>query len=285
MGPGFRYHLVTLVAVFLALGLGMVIGMSYVQGPVLERLTRHQEQLNVTFTNEIAPLREQVARYHSFVTAVTPTLVSERLAGKRVALVQTGDYANAATLVREALEAAGATVMRTTVVEPTYAAAVQLRAAELVPKLQAAHPSLPDGPDAVSRILAVSAARGGPRSDLEALRDARLARTDGDYTRRADLVILVGGATNEDRERVQAVDLPLIRHLRELGARTLFVEPMAAAFSYIGAIAGQGIATVDNVDTDIGRIAVVLAADAEPGDYGAKPTASAGLLPRATPTQ
>jgi len=282
MGPGFRYHLVTLVAVFLALGLGMVIGMSYVQGPVIERLTRRQEQLNVTFNKEIAPLREQVERYQAFVRAIAPALIAERLAGRRVAIVQTGDYANAVKLVREALEQAGATIVSTTVVEPTYAAAVEVRAAEVVPKLKAAHPSLPDGSSAVSRILSVAAARGALRSDLKALQDAHLVRADGDFTQRTDLVVLVGGAKTEDPQRARAVDLPILQNLRELEARAVYVEPLDAAYSYIDVVSGLGIATIDNVDTDIGRIALVLAVDADPGDYGSKPTASAGLLPRVT---
>ncbi|MBM3494607.1 MAG: hypothetical protein FJX72_09880, partial [Armatimonadetes bacterium] len=51
MGPGFRYHVATIVGVFMALGLGMVIGSSYIQEALVERLRLQLTQLNERFTN------------------------------------------------------------------------------------------------------------------------------------------------------------------------------------------------------------------------------------------
>src|SRR5438874_6213158 len=92
MAPGFRYHVVTIAAIFLALGVGIVIGSSFVQSPIVDRLTRQLGSLNEQFKRDVVPLQESNRQYASFVDAITPLMLAGKLAGVRVALIQTGDY-------------------------------------------------------------------------------------------------------------------------------------------------------------------------------------------------
>ena len=82
----FRYHLVSLVAIFLALALGIVIGSAALNGQV-SALTTSRGALE-TNTND---LRSQVVDDAAFATSVTATLVKGALRGERVLLVTTPD--------------------------------------------------------------------------------------------------------------------------------------------------------------------------------------------------
>lgn len=281
MGPGFRYHLLTLVGVFLALGLGMVIGTSYVRGAVADSLTRRLDQLNQRFNAEVVPLRDSRQRYAEFVRELRPILVEKRLAGKRVAIIQTGDYADVATVLRKELVFAGATITSTTVVAPTYPTKVNIALSSLLPALRATHASLPSDATSVMRILALAAYRGAPDTDVSALTDAHLIECEGDYTQPVDYVILVGGATEDNDNRAATVDIPLVKQLQSLGANVFAVEPQDAAMSYMASYRSLSITTVDNADTDIGAMALILAmTSTDVGSYGVKPTAVDGLLPQ-----
>ena len=86
----FRYHLVSIVSIFLALAVGIVLG----AGPL-------QQQIGQTLTNQVSQLRKDKAELRSqldtqaheleaadqFAEAVTPELVGSRLGGRSVVLV------------------------------------------------------------------------------------------------------------------------------------------------------------------------------------------------------
>ena len=130
------------------------------------------------------------------------------------------------------------------------------------------------------RVLAAALARGGQEAALAALEEAHLITAQtGDYRGSNDYVVVVGGATEENESRADSIDVPLVAQIKSDGANVIEVEPLTAAVSYIPSLAGSDITTVDNVDTDRGRIGLVLAFRAQPGNYGDKSTALSGSLP------
>lgn len=280
--PGFRYHVATIAAIFLALGVGIIIGSSFVQSAIVERQTRRLEELNAQFSNQVVVEQERNRQYAGFIEAFYQRLKG-RLAGVRVALVQTGDYPEAVQKAREALEHAGATVASVTLIDSGFPTRAETNLATVLPKLRAAHPNLPAEAASLLRVLALAMARGGPESDLTALADVNLIQWEGDYSRPNDYVVLVGGASEERESRAERLDAPLIAQLKTLGVGVLFVEPKEAALSYIPLLGGSEVTTVDSADTDIGRVALILAFRAARGDYGIKRTARSGLLPPSSP--
>ena len=278
MAPGFRYHVTTIAAIFLALGLGIIIGSSFVQSQIVERLTRRQEALGEEFRREIAPLRDSNRGYAQFVESIAPLITANRLAGIRVAIVQTGDYPETARSARSALEAAGAKVESATVIPANFVALVEEHRSVLSTALKEAGGQ---PVDAAAVLEAVAAALGQPgREDqMEALERAGVLETDGDYTRPVSFAVLVGGARESNGSRAEAIDLPFLEALKARVRTVIAVEPAEAEISYVEALRAAKIPTVDNADTDIGRVAVVLALLSPAGDYGVKQTASGGMLP------
>jgi len=86
----FRYHLVSIVAVFLALAIGIVIGTTALNGPVTEALQKGNASLNGDLNNlrdQSAALQQQIAAAETFVQAAAPQLVGHLLDGQRVVVI------------------------------------------------------------------------------------------------------------------------------------------------------------------------------------------------------
>src|SRR5699024_10919499 len=107
----FRYHLVSLISVFLALAVGIVLG----AGPLrenlgdqlagqVEQLRTEQEQLR-TEAEQLAGENDQLS---SFITEVGPELVDGTLEGRRIAILTDDDSTRASTeRITSLLDAAG----------------------------------------------------------------------------------------------------------------------------------------------------------------------------------
>lgn len=283
MGPGFRYHVATLVAVFMALGVGMVIGSSHLQEALVERLQVQLRNLNERFASEIQPLRKENEEKTKAISALITRVTYKALDGKTVALVVTGDYGDAAQQAADALKKAGATLESITTIPPSFAMRLEVGLPAIIPvlKKQPADAEI-DGRTLVFRNLAMLIARGNMPQILERLTEANLIEATGEYRRKVDAVILVGGARDLTERRWQSLDYPLIDQLKELGTTVIGAEPSDAVQTYMRAYQAKGISTVDNVDTEIGRACLVLLVQGDKGSYGTKGTARDGLFPLGT---
>jgi Copper transport outer membrane protein, MctB len=120
----FRYHLVSIVAVFLALAIGIVVGASAIKPSVLNVLDnastseRHQiASARTTIKGQLSQLGSDQA----FAQAAAPTLLNGLLEGQPVALV-TAPGADAATVngIAAALKLAGAKVTTQAELQPSF---------------------------------------------------------------------------------------------------------------------------------------------------------------------
>jgi hypothetical protein len=109
-----RYHIVSLVAVFLALALGIVVGSTVLQEGTVSVLRATSEQVRQESdknSRENLALKQEKARLESFGAAVLPELTQGRLKGRPVVLVDTDKVdSGLRDTVRKALEDAGAEI-------------------------------------------------------------------------------------------------------------------------------------------------------------------------------
>lgn len=162
-----RYHMVSIVAVFLALGVGVVIGASVVDPVTVEviqeNLQRVQDSIEVT-RSENAELAEAVARGDEFAEEARDILVAGRLVGVPVMIIAApGADRQALEEIDAALVAAGATRAGSL----RFSSGMALATDEEVRRLAAAM-GVPPGNAATVRQLSVNrlafALAGGPDS-------------------------------------------------------------------------------------------------------------------------
>jgi len=110
----FRYHLVSIVAVFLALGLGILLGATALQPTALSALQQTSNQEHQQIESALATNRQQalqIERNDQFAESATGLLVGQLLAGERVVVVQApGASSQVVSGVVQALTVAGAAI-------------------------------------------------------------------------------------------------------------------------------------------------------------------------------
>ena len=110
----FRYHLVSIVAVFLALAVGIVLGSTELRGAAISALDQTSNALSSKLNaadNENSALQQQVNGDRSFAQAAEPVLLAHLLEGRRVVVITApGAPAGVVSGITTALGDAGATV-------------------------------------------------------------------------------------------------------------------------------------------------------------------------------
>jgi hypothetical protein len=276
--PGFKYHVVSLAAVFFALTIGLVVGSLFVSPHLANQQTNTLKQLKTTLAHESDVQKKELDNYKDFLREVMPALLNNKLAGMPVAVLQTGDYADTTDQVRAALQMADARVLSVTTIGRPFGRPDELLNATLA-SLRANDTRFPADRQGLARSVAAILARGDSPSDsfMAALeREGFVQTADGnDYQTPARYVVVVAGSRAEDSIRPANVDQPLITAMQAQGLTVVACEPEDAAVSDIGAYRALNIdvATVDNANTDIGRCALIFALRGDKDDYGTKQTA------------
>jgi len=120
----FRYHLVSIVAVFLALAIGIVVGAAALQPHVADALNREskieEREINAKRA-EISALQNELNSGQEFAQASAPLLLADLLTGQKVVLV-TAPGADGSTIsgITSALELAGAKVTGQAQLQPAF---------------------------------------------------------------------------------------------------------------------------------------------------------------------
>jgi hypothetical protein len=312
-----RYHIVSLVAVFLALALGMVVGSTVlnegtaqVQRSISEFLRRQSQQTQA----ENDTLRGQVERYSAFGGAVLPGMVSGKLQGRTAVLLDTDQVDDGTrSKVEQALRVAGAAVDgRITFSSQRVALATEADRAKLgqLLDLRAAEPDTLRTAlvERFSMRLSAPARLPGDerarlRDMITSLSDARfLASTDlprpvrdgGEaFPKAGSLFVIIGPTDGSTILDPRAFLVPLADRLSShTPAPVAGVEAEGGVSSWVEVLRGdkeitQRVSTVDDVDAVYGQVALVHAlarslADQPPGQYGFKQRAT-GLLPEGSP--
>ena len=123
----FRYHVVSIVAIFLALTVGLVIGASILSKSVADSLRNDLAQRNDQIKsqqNDINELKTQIDQQNKYITDTADQLVVGRLSGQCVAMVEiAGADSNAYSGVRTMVQKqSGATICSETTINASLTA-------------------------------------------------------------------------------------------------------------------------------------------------------------------
>ena len=120
----FRYHLVSIVAIFLALSLGLLLGSTELKPYVQRGLNGLSKAEQIQIENLLAQKRQlqgQVNSENQFALANAPSILHNVLTGQRAVLVLApGAPGSVTSGVTEALRTAGATVTGTLQFQPAF---------------------------------------------------------------------------------------------------------------------------------------------------------------------
>ena len=291
----FRFHLVSLVAVFLALGLGVVAGTTVINRGIVRQL----EQQTGEFTQRARQAEAQVNALTEFGEEVMGYVVEDRLTGAEVVIVtQEGTDEGAIASARRALEQAGASMLGVLTVSDRMALVDESSRADLagiVGRLATEDPEVLTAEAAGG--MATELAFGAEAADVlpELIREEFIlvgGREVGDGVLRSlegdEAVVVVAGGRDEPVIDPSGFLVPLVEGLVADGARVAAAEGLDTRYPFVTLLRSDGavngaITTQDNVDQVPGEVGLVLGVDealrGTTGHYGVKDGASSLLPP------
>ncbi len=265
--PDLRYHLISLISVFLALAIGILLGVAMAdRGVVSDRMqaeiTSIERQLDRQ-QREIGKQNEHIAEQEMMLERMSEVMIADSLKGEAVALVA-GPYAEPDTYqaVESDLSEAGANITSIetlAVPDPTEVSDGELTTREATTQLESGY--------------ATNVAR-------------KVLGYTGEGAEFPEIVVFVGGGEILDEappgtlRALKAVQRRMFEIWLDAGVRVVGAETSDTGRTDVPLFQSAGIPSVDYADEPAGRAALIqLAATDIEGSYGTKDTASGPFPP------
>lgn len=281
----FRYHVASLAAVFFALVIGILVGVALAshglgnteRKRLEEDLRRAESQADVLRT-QVETVMSGAAADRAFVEGTYKSVMAGRLKGKKIAVLFIGSSESVRrSAIAAALADAGAG-------SPLRIRFVKVPVdPDLLAKRLANKPLLASyaGPDQLKNLghdLGQEFVAGTETPLWSALQNVLVEEKIGPAKPPADGVVIVRSVTPQTGATALFLK-GLYAGLADVGVPAVGVERTSDAVSAVKAFQRAGFATVDDIETPIGKLALValLADPLLTGSYGTKKTAQAPL--------
>lgn len=281
MGYSARYHAASLIAIFLALAIGILIGAEFGG----DALTNTRKDLEHSLVGNLQDARSradelsaELNRSNEFGERVYPVLTRDRLAGKRLAIVALGGLPSDLTGdVEDALGPTGAKLVGVGVVrEPVDLNGL---AGDLA---KTRFSDLPTNPDALTELgtgLGRQLVLGGALPEV--VRGQLFSRASGSFGG-LDGVIVVRDQPEDmgpvQRSRANQLESALMSGITPTRVAAVGVEATTTEPSSVSFFQSSDLSSVDDVDLTSGQLAFVFAMLGAEGSFGVKGSADR-LLP------
>ncbi len=278
MGYSARYHAFSIIAIFTALAIGIVIGAGFGQDLVSNASEDLEQSLSTDLEEANArgdELDAELDRERAFGIRLYPPLVDDRLKGESIGVIALGDLPeDLARAIDETIEPTGGELKKVAVVrEPPD---VEALGDALGPQFE----NLPPGAaeERLGRLLGAELVEGGRLVNRS--RDQLLDRFSGNPGA-VDNVILVKapaeGVTEEDQAAIDGFEEAVLEGVRGTEAPAVAVELTTSEPSNVKLFDSLAISTVDSLDLTSGKISAVFALLGSEGNFGIKETADRPL--------
>jgi hypothetical protein len=303
----FRYHVVSLTAVFFALAIGLVVGTAALNGPAADELHNQVNQIskdNSVLRANVKTLTSAANNQEQFVTEVAPQLLADKLTNRRVVVVSMQGSSKLVGPLLDNLKLAGAKVtgqveIEDKFVDPTNnSALIDLAEQSLNTATITGLPTNSIGSETSSALLAALVMDRTPEVPAKARDQILAAYADKNYisittpiTGPAEAVLFVAPAPFEDSNASQenSYMVGIVAQFASAGPIVVGSNGASGSGNVIGAVVGDGalsktVSTVDNVEIVEGQVAAVLALNEQlvykrTGHYGQSSSATS-LLPK-----
>jgi hypothetical protein len=277
-----RYHVASLAAVFVALVIGILVGVA-MSGKVDDAekhalksdVNRLEAQLSAASEGRAKVSREHTA-LRAFIKNAYPMLIADRLHGKRVAVLFVGPVdAGVMQQIEQAVsDAGGPSPMR------LRALKVPIDSTNLDGHLDGDLAQYKTaGLDGLGREFAHELVNGGDTPAWDALTSQLVEEKAGSFRRPVDGVI-VARTVRPQSGPTAAFLSGVYAGLGDAAVPAVGVEPSGVSRSAVPTWSEDGMSTVDDIDAPAGRLALaLLLAGGSAGDYGLKTRADDGIVP------
>ncbi len=287
----FRYHLVSLVAVILALAIGIVVGTTALNGPITSDL-RHQvdglKKDRTDLADQVKVLQGQVDTAGQFATTFGNQVVDGTLTDQQVLIVALpGTASGMVDGIGNELTAAGAKItgrleLSNGFIDPGQGDAVMSLATGSSRPMDITLPETSDARVLQAALLAFVLTGNGQASDLKTVLSGfsglHMISSDPSGIEPAKTIVVLGTGAYAKDDYAGGAETDLVSQLAARGGKIVVAGDHTSAQGN-GVVAGvrngpsrSTVSTVDNADTAFGQVSTALATagavNAQFGHYG-----------------
>jgi Copper transport outer membrane protein, MctB len=281
-----RYHVASLAAVFLALIIGILVGVGIADRGLVDKFNRSlleqrvaslRAQLNQASKRSAVSKREQAAA-QLYIKETYPVLAKNRLKGHRVAVVWVGKVdGGLSSAIDQVMTDSGAVQVRERELKvPVDDKQLDTKlAAQPADKQYVGKSKLED----LGNALGAELVNGGETPLWDTLSESLVDHQVGNAKQPVDGVI-VARTVPPQRDGTSRFLFGFYQGLESGGVPAVGIEASDANDTAVPIFKSAGLSSVDDVDTPAGRLALVLLLAGSPsGQYGFKRTADDALPP------
>ncbi|HKT02560.1 MAG TPA: copper transporter [Rugosimonospora sp.] len=304
----FRYHVVSLTAVFLALAIGLVMGTAALNGPAADELSNKVNALsaqNQQYRAQVNQLEADASKQEQFANQMAWVTLQNKLLSRRVVIVSMSASTSYVAGVVQMLGLAGAKVtgqiqLDDSFADPNNSARLLELANQVAPASLTNLPANSNGVETASYLLGSVLLEHTPVIPADTIRTVLKAYTEGQFitvsgdgvTGPAEAILLIAARPYTDREAdgKNASMLTMADQFDKVGPLLVAANGAAGTGNVVAALRGdptlsKTISTVDNVATPQGQITTVLAltqqlVEHKVGHYGNDSGATAMVPPK-----
>lgn len=261
-----KYYIVSIGAIFISLGIGILVGynlnydqeLSKQQASVISDLDNKFDALKVTNDNlekSLADLSDDYDKAIAFINDNVNNLVVGRLTDKNIGIISTNQDNDYTKEIKEIITTANGNVAFDITLNNNIFNEKKIE--ELATKLNLEIKDTKDIMAYIEKALSESNAS----LKLKELEDAEMIKINSlnENYQSYNSVVIVGGNNGKlGKEQYENIDKILIETLKDKDKNIVGVQQSNTKFSYVDLYFNDKVTTIDNVDEGIGKLSLVM---------------------------
>ena len=261
-----KYYIVSIGAIFISLGIGILVGynlnydqaLSEQQASIINDLDSKFNKLkdtNDSLEKSLDNLKGEYNKAIDFINKNVDSLVLNRLTDKSIGIISTNQDNNYTASIDDIITKANGKVAFDIVLKNNIYNEKKLE--ELSAKLNIEFKSTKDVMVYIEQVLSEKSA-DEKLKNLENLEIIKINVLNDNY-QNYDSIVLAGGNNGKSgKEQYEKIDKVLIDTLKDKEKNIIGVQESNAKFSYIELYSQNKITTVDNIEENIGKLSLVI---------------------------
>lgn len=261
-----KYYIVTIGAIFIALGIGILVGfnlnydqaLSKEQANVINDLDNKFEDLKTTNDNleeSLANLSSDYDHSIEFINKNSDKIIVDGLLEKNIGIISTNENNDYTKEIEAIITKASGTLSFNIVLTDNIENKSKLEQASTKLKVE-----FKSGQDVVKYVSECLKGEGGVTKlqTLQSLELIKINSISSDYLNYNSVVLTGGNEVKNGKDEFSKIDEVLITKLKEQNKNIVGVQKSNTKFSYVDLYSKNKVTTIDNIDEGIGQVSLVI---------------------------